>query len=82
MSLLSLLNLLNDINPKDEVTKIFASCEDPMGAAVKWAQNIATSKEIDPNKDQIVFIRELRRAEPSLNLKSATYLAQMTARAS
>ena len=28
-----------------------------------------------------MFIRELRRAEPSLSLKSAVYLAQMTEKA-
>ena len=76
------MSLTNDNNPRVEVTMIFADCEDPMATAVEWAQNIATSRGIDPSKDQVVFIRELRRAEPSLSLKSAVYLAQMTARAS
>lgn len=75
------MSLLNDNNPKVEITAIFANYEDPMDAAVKWAQNIASSNEIDPNKDQVMFIRELRRAEPSLGLKAVTYLAQMAARA-
>ena len=75
------MSLTNDNNPRVEVTMIFADCEDPMATAVEWAQNIATSRGIDPSKDQVVFIRELRRAEPSLSLKSAVYLAQMTARA-
>ena len=74
--------LMNDKNPREEIAKIFANCGDPMDAAVKWAQNIAASQEINPNKDKIVFIRELRRAEPSLDLKTATYLARMTARVS
>lgn len=73
---------MNNNNPREEIAKIFANCEDPMGTAVKWAQNIAASKEMNPNKDKIVFIRELRREEPSLDLKTATYLAQMTARIS
>ena len=76
------MSLTNDNNPRVEVTMIFADCEDPMAAAVEWAQSIATSRGIDPSKDQVVFIRELRRAEPSLSLKSAVYLAQVTARAS
>lgn len=76
------MSLTNDNNPRIEVTMIFADCKDPMAAAVKWAQSIATSEEIDPSKDQVVFIRELRRAEPSLSLKSAVYLAQVTARTS
>ena len=76
------MSWLNDNNPKSEVTKIFANCKDPMDAAVEWAQKIAASRGIDLSKDQVVFIRELRRAEPSLDLKSATYLAQMTAKAS
>lgn len=75
------MSLTNDNNPRVEVTTIFAGYEDPMAAAVEWAQIIATSRGIDPSKDQVVFIRELRRAEPSLSLKSAVYLAQMTARA-
>ena len=75
------MSLTNDNNPRVEVTMIFADCEDPMAAAVEWAQSIATSRGIDPSKDQVVFIRELRRAEPSLSLKSAVYLAQMTAQA-
>ncbi|KJY53293.1 hypothetical protein [Bifidobacterium coryneforme] len=74
--------LMNDKNPREEIAKIFANCGDPMDAAVKWAQNIAASQEINPNKDKIVFIRELRREEPSLDLKTATYLARMTARVS
>lgn len=74
--------LMNDKNPREEIAKIFATCGDPMDAAVKWAQNIAASQEINPNKDKIVFIRELRREEPSLDLKTATYLARMTARVS
>ena len=74
--------LMNDNNPREEIAKIFANCEDPMDTAVKWAQNIAASKEMNPNKDKIVFIRELRREEPSLDLKTATYLARMTARVS
>ena len=76
------MSLTNDINPRVEVTMIFADYEDPMAAAVEWAQSIATSRGIDPYKDQVVLIRELRSAEPSLSLKSAVYLAQMTARAS
>lgn len=75
------MSLTNDNNPRVEITMIFADCEDPMPAAVEWAQSIATSRGIDPSKDQVVFIRELRRAEPSLSLKSAVYLAHMTARA-
>lgn len=75
------MSLTNDNNPRVEVTMIFADCEDPMATAVEWAQSIATSRGIDPSKDQVVFIHELRRAEPSLGLKSAVYLAQMTARA-
>ena len=75
------MSLTNDNNPRVEVTMIFAGYEDPMAAAVEWAQSIATSRGIDPSKNQVVFIRELRRAEPSLSLKSAVYLAQMTARA-
>lgn len=74
--------LMNDKNPREEIAKIFANCGDPMDAAVKWAQNIAESQKINPNKDKIVFIRELRREEPSLDLKTATYLAWMTARVS
>ena len=76
------MSWLNDKNPKSEVTQIFADCKDPMLAAVQWAQNIAASGGMDPIKDQLAFIRELRRAEPSLDLKSAVYLAQMTAQAS
>ena len=76
------MSLTNDNNPRVEVTMIFADSEDPMAAAVEWAQSIAASGKVDPSKDQVVFIRELRRAEPSLSLKSAVYLAQVTARAS
>lgn len=76
------MRLMNNNNPKEEIAKIFANYEDPMDTAVKWAQNIAASKEMNPNKDKIVFIRELRREEPSLDLKTATYLARMTARVS
>lgn len=75
------MSWLNDKNPKSEITKIFADSEDPMAAAVKWAQDIAASEKIDPSKNQVAFIRELRRAEPSLDLKSATYLAEITAKA-
>ncbi|WLT09987.1 hypothetical protein [Bifidobacterium asteroides] len=75
------MSLTNDKNPRVEVTKIFADYEHPMTAAVEWAQSIATSRGINPSKDQVVFIRELRREEPSLSLKSAVYLAQMTEKA-
>ena len=47
------MSLTNDNNPRIEVTMIFADCKDPMAAAVKWAQSIATSEEIDPSKDQV-----------------------------
>ena len=59
------MSLTNDNNPRIEVTMIFADCKDPMAAAVKWAQSIATSEEIDPSKDQVRVYpwTQARRAE-------------------
>ena len=73
------MNLTTDNDPRVEVTMIFADCEYPMAAAVEWARSIVTSRGIDPSKDQVVFILQHRRTEPSLSLKSSVYLAQMTA---
>ncbi|MDO5025509.1 MAG: hypothetical protein Q4E03_03200 [Trueperella sp.] len=76
------MSWLNNKNPRTEIENLFAQSKNPMNQAITWAKSIAQAEGLDPVKNQIQLIRELRRAEPSLDLKAATYLATETAKAS
>lgn len=76
------MSWLNDKNPRTEVVNLFSQSENPISEAITWAKSVAQAEGLDPVKNQIQLIRELRRAEPSLDLKAATYLAEETAKAS
>jgi len=54
-----------DKNPRAELAVLFAKEDEPMEAAIDWARSV----------------RELRRTELNLDLKTATYLAEQTAKA-
>lgn len=73
---------MNKKNSQIELMELFAEFKDPMRAAIDWANSIAQQAGIDPERDQILLIREIRKANRAMNLKVATYLAGETARAS
>ena len=52
-----------------------------MEAAIDWARSVADKAGLDPAKDEVQLIRELRRTELNLDLKTATYLTEQTAKA-
>ena len=68
----------SDKNPRAELAVLFAKEDEPMEAAIDWARSVA---DLDPAKDEVQLIRELRRTELNLDLKTATYLAEQTAKA-
>ncbi|SDO78503.1 hypothetical protein SAMN04487848_2101 [Microbacterium sp. ru370.1] len=43
----------------------------PPESALRWARAVAS-----PDDDEVVVIRDLRRAEPRLTLRAATFLAR------
>ena len=71
--------LFNNKNPRDEVIGLFAQSADPMASAVEWAYSVSANAGLDPVKDQVQLIKELRLQEPSLDLKAARYLAEKVA---
>ena len=66
-------------NPRLIVREIFSDNDDPDRAAVEWVNGVARDKGLDPGKDQLVLIREVRRSDRSLGLEVATYLVQAAA---
>lgn len=76
------MSWINDKNPKVELIKLFSESDNPIEAALAWARNVAQTAELDLKKDQIKFIREIRRADPSMDLKVATYLANQVTQGS
>lgn len=66
---------LNLENPQKELARIFAGVEDPMREAIAWGSSLAQNAGIDPVNEQILLIREIRKAESRMDLKVATYLS-------
>lgn len=73
------MSWINYKNPKVELINLFSDSDNPMGTALAWANNVAQTAKLDLRKDQVRFIREIRRADPSMDLKVATYLARKAA---
>ena len=73
--------LAADKNPRAELAVLFAKADEPMEAAIDWARSVADKAGLNPAKDEVQLIRELRRTELNLDLKTATYLAEQTAKA-
>ena len=71
----------SDKNPRAELAVLFAKEDEPMEAAIDRARSVADKAGLDPAKDEVQLIRELRRTELNLDLKTATYLAEQTAKA-
>lgn len=71
----------SDKNPRAELAVLFAKEDEPMEAAIDWARSVADKAGLDSAKDEVQLIRELRRTELNLDLKTATYLAEQTAKA-
>lgn len=63
-------------NPRLVVREVFAGHSDPDRAAVVWSQSVANDRGLDPRKDQLRLIRELRKRDSSLSLTSATFMAE------
>lgn len=72
---------LNLEDPKKELARIFARSKDPMREAIDWGNSLAQNAGINPVDDQILLIREIRKAESRMNLKVATYLSNEIAKA-
>jgi hypothetical protein len=48
----------------------------PQPAARRWASDVLHQGNIDPDRQQAAAIRLLRKNEPRLTLKTATYLVR------
>ena len=70
------MSLTNDTNPRLTVRKLFEQASDPDLAAVEWARSVANEAGLAPDSDSVRVIRELRRADTGLDLKTATYIWQ------
>jgi len=69
-------------DPRIELREVFGetgSVDRPDSAPVLWARGVLDSHGV-AREDRVRAIRELRRAERRLGLKSATYLAAITTR--
>ncbi len=67
-------------DPRHRLVELFGG-EVPEGGqppetAMRWAAAVAS-----PEHDEVVVVRDLRRAEPRLTLRAATFLARHIARA-
>ena len=71
----------SDKNTRAELAVLFVKADEPMEAAIDWARSVADKAGLDPAKDEVQLIRELRRTELNPDLKTATYLAEQTAKA-
>ena len=71
----------SDKNPRAELAVLFAKEDGPMEGALALARSVADKAGLEPAKDEVQLIRELRRTELNLDLKTATYLAEQTAKA-
>lgn len=67
-------------NPRDEVCRVFDRFTNPLPDATGWAVALATEQELDPVTQQVQLIREIRLAEPKLDLKAAKFLASEAAK--
>lgn len=76
MAKLSHLLTGDDRDPREELVEIFSadSRSASLARARDWAKGIIDGREIVA-EDQVRVIGALRKAEPRLGLKSATYLA-------
>ena len=63
-------------NPIDDLRSIFYKTEDPVEAAMDWGREVLETRDINPTKNPMKAIKELREKEPALGLKSATYLVK------
>lgn len=66
-------------DPRVRLVELFGG-EVPVGgqppeAALRWAQTVSSA-----DHDEVVVVRDLRRAEPRLTLRAATFLARHLAR--
>ncbi|MFC8680573.1 hypothetical protein ACFT30_03555 [Microbacterium ureisolvens] len=67
-------------DPRVELEKLFPSgAEGRLTGARTWAAGVLAAARV-PADDELRVIRTLRRAEPRLSLKPATYLAAQLAR--
>lgn len=62
-------------DPRARLVELFGG-EMPAGGqppepALRWARAVSS-----PDDDEVVVVRDLRRAEPRLTLRTATYLAR------
>jgi hypothetical protein len=69
-------------DPSDELLDIFGQDADEHPAAVDravtWGRGVLAEADVSP-RSQVSAIAALRRSEPRLGLKSATYLAELLA---
>ena len=70
------MSFTNDTNPRLTVRKLVEQASDPDLAAVEWARSVANDAGLAPDADSVRVIRELRRADTALDLKTATYIWQ------
>ena len=73
------MNLINHTNPRLTVRKLFEKANDPDLAAIEWARSVVNDAGLAPDSDTVRVIRELRRADTGLDLKTATYIGQQLA---
>ncbi len=66
-------------NPRLLVRELFAKYEDPDEAALLWSKSVAARSGLSPERDQVRLIRELRKADPSLDLATARFMAKEAA---
>ncbi|MFW0184634.1 hypothetical protein ACN083_03910 [Rothia sp. CCM 9418] len=76
------MSWINGKNPKVELINLFLDSDQPMDAALAWARNVAQRAGLDVKKNQVRLLREIRQADPSMDLKVATYLAREVAQGS
>lgn len=83
MSTLKNLLIGDRRDPREELAEIFHTevprSADAPPAAIDWARTTLTAASIDTTS-VVAAIAALRKAEPKLGLKSATYLAERLAR--
>lgn len=63
-------------NPLEDIKSIFYNDPDPLEAAVAWAKGVLQRAGLDSKKNPVSSIKELRKQEPALSLKTATYLVK------
>lgn len=66
-------------NPRLIVRELFSKHEDPDEADLSWSKSVAVQNGLDPERNQVRLIRELRKADPSLSLEVATFMAKEAA---